>query len=98
MVIKYVPHVGDSKRAMDEYTSEIMMGGQSTISVHNVCEDSLLAAPIILDLAILTELAQRITFKVKDNAFQNFNSVLSILGYLCKVQQTNLSQVSTCLL
>ena len=27
-MIKYVPYVGDSKRAMDEYTSEIMMGGK----------------------------------------------------------------------
>ena len=27
VVIKYVPYVGDSKRAMDEYTSEIFMGG-----------------------------------------------------------------------
>ncbi len=25
VVIKYVPYVGDSKRAMDEYTSEIFM-------------------------------------------------------------------------
>ena len=84
-MIKYVPHVGDSKRAMDEFSSEIMMGGESTIAVHNVCEDSLLAAPIILDLAILTELAQRITFKVSGEEFQSFNSVLSILSYLCKV-------------
>ena len=29
IVIKYVPYVGDSKRAMDEYTSEIMMGGEA---------------------------------------------------------------------
>lgn len=28
VVIKYVPYVGDSKRAMDEYTSEIFMGGK----------------------------------------------------------------------
>jgi myo-inositol-1-phosphate synthase len=28
VVIKYVPYVGDSKRAMDEYTSEIFMGGR----------------------------------------------------------------------
>lgn len=27
VVIKYVPYVGDSKRAMDEYSSEIFMGG-----------------------------------------------------------------------
>ncbi len=38
VVIKYVPYVGDSKRAMDEYTSEIMMGGTNTIAMHNTCE------------------------------------------------------------
>ena len=27
VVIKYIPHVGDSKRAMDEYTSSIFLGG-----------------------------------------------------------------------
>ena len=30
VVIKYVPFVGDSKRAMDEYTSEIFMVRLST--------------------------------------------------------------------
>ncbi|XP_013784628.1 inositol-3-phosphate synthase 1-A-like [Limulus polyphemus] len=85
VVIKYVPYVGDSKRAMDEYTSEIMMGGHNTIVVHNTCEDSLLASPIILDLVILTELCQRITFRVGNSPhFQSFNNVLSILSYLCK--------------
>lgn len=42
VVIKYVPYVGDSKRAMDEYVSEIMMGGTNTIAIHNTCEVSLL--------------------------------------------------------
>lgn len=60
VVIKYVPNVGDSKRAMDEYMSEIFMGGHNTISMHNTCEDSLLAAPIILDLVLLAELTGRI--------------------------------------
>ena len=60
VVIKYVPYVGDSKRAMDEYTSEIFMGGHNTIVLHNTCEDSLLAAPIILDLIIIAELCERI--------------------------------------
>ena len=68
IVIKYVPYVGDSKRAMDEYTSEIMMGGHNTIAVHNTCEDSLLAAPIILDLVVLSELSQRISFKVGESS------------------------------
>lgn len=59
VVIKYVPAVGDSKRALDEYENEIFMGGRKTISIHNTCEDSLLASPLILDLALLTELMTR---------------------------------------
>lgn len=87
VVIKYVPFVGDSKRAMDEYTSELMLGGRNTIVVHNTCEDSLLASPIILDLAILAELFDRVQVKVHGNEqtkFQRFHSVLSILSYLLK--------------
>ena len=60
VVIKYVPAVGDSKRAMDEYTSEIFMGGRNTIAMHNTCEDSLLASPIIIDLVLLAELITRV--------------------------------------
>jgi len=63
VVIKYVPYVGDSKRALDEYTSEIFMGGKNTIVMHNTCEDSLLAAPIILDLVILCEICERISIR-----------------------------------
>ncbi len=60
VVIKYIPYVADSKRAMDEYSAEIFLGGRQTIVMHNTCEDSLLAAPIILDLVILSELLGRI--------------------------------------
>lgn len=60
VVIKYVPFVGDSKRAMDEYVCSIFMGGLQTIAMHNTCEDSLLATPLILDLTIITELCSRI--------------------------------------
>eukprot|EP00164_Ancoracysta_twista_P001270 GFYU01001668.1.p2 GENE.GFYU01001668.1~~GFYU01001668.1.p2 ORF type:complete len:543 (+),score=206.19 GFYU01001668.1:215-1843(+) len=85
VVIKYVPAVQDSKRAMDEYTSEIFMGGTNTIVLHNTCEDSLLAAPIIFDLVILAEMCERITFKTEEMAeFTGFNSVLSLLSYLLK--------------
>lgn len=85
VVIKYVPQVGDSKRAMDEYTSEIMMGGHNTLVIHNTCEDSLLATPLIIDLIIIAEICERIQFKVgEDKEFQNFNAVLSLLSYLCK--------------
>lgn len=87
VVIKYVPYVGDSKRAMDEYTSEIMMGGHNTLVIHNTCEDSLLASPLILDLVILGELCSRIHLKSNTNAGSSwvpFKPVLSILSYLCK--------------
>lgn len=85
VVIKYVPHVGDTKRAMDEYTSEIMMGGSNTLIIHNTCEDSLLASPLIIDLVVLAELCERIQYKTEhDSNFQKFNSVLSVLSYLCK--------------
>jgi myo-inositol-1-phosphate synthase len=68
VVIKYVPYVGDSKRAMDEYTSEIFMGGKNTLVMHNTCEDSLLATPLILDLCIMAELCERITSGVSSSA------------------------------
>lgn len=71
---------------MDEYTSEIMMGGHNTLVIHNTCEDSLLASPIILDLVILAEVCQRITFRAPNQTtYQPFHSVLSLLSYLCKV-------------
>ena len=63
IVIRYIPSAGDSKKAIDEYITDIFMGGKNVVSVYNVCEDSLLAAPIIMDLIILTELMQRIEWK-----------------------------------
>jgi myo-inositol-1-phosphate synthase len=85
VVIKYVPAVGDSKRALDEYESEIFMHGKNTISMHNTCEDSLLASPLMLDLVIMCELMQRITWKTKDMAsFESFHPVASILSYMLK--------------
>jgi len=89
VVIKYVPYVGDSKRAMDEYTSEIFMNGKNTIVMHNTCEDSLLASPLILDLVILTEVFQRITFKTDSQKdFEGFHPVLSLLSFLIKAPLT----------
>ncbi|PXF49954.1 Inositol-3-phosphate synthase [Gracilariopsis chorda] len=85
VVIKYVPAVADSKRAMDEYTSEIFMGGINTIVMHNTCEDSLLATPLIFDLILLCELSCRITYKTEDmNKFEHFHPVLSLLSYMLK--------------
>jgi myo-inositol-1-phosphate synthase len=85
VVIKYVPAVGDSKRALDEYYSEIFMGGRNTLALHNTCEDSLLAAPLILDLAILAELTGRIAYQTPTMpAPAAFHPVMSLLSYLLK--------------
>ncbi|KAL8970113.1 MAG: hypothetical protein Q9197_003986 [Variospora fuerteventurae] len=94
VVIKYMPAVGDNKRALDEYYAEIFMGGHQTISLFNVCEDSLLASPLIIDLVIIAEMMTRITWKAEtgDGAaskeYAGFHSVLSILSYMLKAPLT----------
>lgn len=95
VVIKYMPAVGDNKRALDEYYAEIFMGGHQTISLFNVCEDSLLASPLIIDLVIVAEMMTRITWKASEGDgaatkdYKGFHSVLSILSYMLKVRLLN---------
>jgi myo-inositol-1-phosphate synthase len=85
VVIKYIPHVGDSKRALDEYTNEIFLGGKNTIVMHNTCEDSLLAAPIIIDLVLVMELCTRIKVKtVEDKDFKSLHPIATLLSYFAK--------------
>jgi myo-inositol-1-phosphate synthase len=73
---------------MDEYHSELMMGGRNTISMHTVCEDSLLASPLIIDLVVMTELFSRVQYRVGNGEFNGFHSVLSILSYWLKAPLT----------
>jgi myo-inositol-1-phosphate synthase len=94
VVIKYMPAVGDNKRALDEYYAEIFMGGHQTISLFNVCEDSLLASPLIIDLVVLAEMMTRISWKADTDEthskdYKGFHSVLSILSYMLKVRLSN---------
>ncbi|KAE8441586.1 Inositol-3-phosphate synthase [Mollisiaceae sp. DMI_Dod_QoI] len=94
VVIKYMPAVGDNKRALDEYYAEIFMGGHQTISIFNVCEDSLLASPLIIDLVLVAEMMTRIQWKAQSSDgsatkdFKNFHSVLSILSFMLKAPLT----------
>ncbi|KAL9111789.1 MAG: hypothetical protein Q9227_003848 [Pyrenula ochraceoflavens] len=89
VVIKYMPAVGDNKRAMDEYYAEIFMGGHQTIFMSNICEDSLLAAPLIVDLVIVAELMTRIQWRTAGSEkFSKFHSVLSVLSYMLKAPLT----------
>jgi len=84
VVIKCVPFVGDSKRAMDEYSSQIFLGGTNTISSYNVCEDSLLATPLMYDMIVLGELFTRIEIDGK-----KMGPVLSYLSFFFKAPVTN---------
>ncbi|KAL2264812.1 hypothetical protein VTJ83DRAFT_7322 [Remersonia thermophila] len=94
VVIKYVPAVGDSKRALDEYYGEIFLGGHQTISITNVCEDSLLASPLIIDLVVIAELMTRLQWRLHSNeaqgakGYKSFHSVLSVLSYMLKAPLT----------
>lgn len=93
VVIKYMPAVGDDKRALDEYYAEIFLGGHQTISLFNVCEDSLLASPLIIDLVLVTEMFTRIQWKASNGDastkdFGGFHSVLSVLSYMLKAPLT----------
>lgn len=101
--------VGDDKRAIDEYYSEIGMGGRNTMvsrfpllisslianhffffeqqSIFNICQDSLLATPLIIDLCLLSELLTRVQYRTSpDEEFQNLYSVLGLLSYMLKVR------------
>jgi myo-inositol-1-phosphate synthase len=87
VIIRYIPFVGDSKRALDEYSSKIFMGGVNTISSYNICEDSLLAVPIMIDMVILGELLTRMS--VDGN---KFGPILSYLSFFFKAPTTNHSE------
>ena len=93
VVIKYMPAVGDDKRALDEYYAEIFLDGHQTISMFNVCEDSLLASPLIIDLVLVTEMMTRVQWKAHSANgstadYSGFHSVLSILSYMLKAPLT----------
>ena len=83
VVIKYVPAVGDSKRAMDEYYSELCLDGRSTIAIHNTCEDSLLAVPLMLDIILFAEFFSRVKI-TENNKIHSFSHNLSLLSLFFK--------------
>lgn len=82
IVIKYMPAVGDTKIAMDEYYSELMLGGHNRLSISNVCEDSLLATPLIIDLVVMAEFLSRVTYKDVQDGKSEDKALYPVMGYL----------------
>ncbi len=57
--INYYPPRGDNKEGWDNIDIVGWLGYPMQIKVNFLCRDSILAAPIVLDLALFTDLAQR---------------------------------------
>jgi myo-inositol-1-phosphate synthase len=89
VVIKYIPAVGDTKRAMDEYYSQLFLGGHHTLAIHNTCEDSLLAAPLMLDLILFAEFFSRVRISRDGESQTKLGTVLSLLSFFFKAPVVN---------
>ncbi len=57
--INYYPPRGDAKEAWDNIDIFGWLGYQMQIKINFLCRDSILAAPIVLDLVLFLDLAQR---------------------------------------
>jgi myo-inositol-1-phosphate synthase len=61
--INYYPPRGDNKEGWDNLDIFGWLGYPMQIKIDFLCRDSILAAPIVLDLALFTDLAKRIGFR-----------------------------------
>ncbi|MBI4211084.1 MAG: inositol-3-phosphate synthase [Deltaproteobacteria bacterium] len=61
--INYYPPRGDNKEGWDNIDIFGWMGYPMQIKVNFLCRDSILAAPLVLDLALFSDLAKRAKFK-----------------------------------
>jgi myo-inositol-1-phosphate synthase len=61
--INYYPPRGDNKEGWDNIDIFGWLGYPMQIKIDFLCRDSILAAPIVLDLVMFTDLAQRAGFK-----------------------------------
>jgi myo-inositol-1-phosphate synthase len=61
--IEYYPPRGDAKEGWDNIDIFGWLGYPMQIKIDFLCRDSILAAPIVLDLALLMDLAQRAGFQ-----------------------------------
>lgn len=61
--INYYPPKGDDKESWDNIDIFGWLGYKMQIKVNFLCKDSILAAPVVLDLALFIDLAQRANMK-----------------------------------
>ncbi|HXE30634.1 MAG TPA: inositol-3-phosphate synthase, partial [Terriglobales bacterium] len=80
--INYYPPRGDNKESWDNIDIVGWLGYQMQIKINFLCRDSILAAPLLLDLALLSAAAQR----------AGQGGVLEWLGFYFKSPQTRHGQ------
>jgi myo-inositol-1-phosphate synthase len=76
--IEYYPPLGDNKEGWDNIDIFGWLGYQMQIKINFLCKDSILAAPIVLDLALFLDLAQR----------ANLSGIQEWLSFYWKAPQT----------
>jgi myo-inositol-1-phosphate synthase len=93
--INYYPPRGDNKEGWDSIDITGWMGYPMQIKVNFLCRDSILAAPIVLDLALFSDFAQRAGLKgMQEWLSFYYKSPMSAPGMLPEhdlfIQQTKL--------
>jgi len=93
--IHYYPPRGDNKEGWDNIDITGWLGYPMQIKVDFLCRDSILAAPLVLDLALFMDLAQRAKFKgIQEWLSFYFKSPMSPAGVYPEhdlfIQQTKL--------
>jgi myo-inositol-1-phosphate synthase len=76
--INYYPPHGDNKESWDNIDIFGWLGYPMQIKINFLCRDSILAAPVVLDLVLLTDLAQR----------SNMSGIQEWLSFYFKSPQT----------
>ncbi|MGA2099136.1 MAG: inositol-3-phosphate synthase, partial [Candidatus Acidiferrum sp.] len=79
--INYYPPRGDNKEGWDNIDIFGWLGYPMQIKVDFLCRDSILAAPIVLDLVLFLDLAQRAGMnRIQDWLSYNYNSPMTAPG------------------
>lgn len=96
--INYYPPRGDNKESWDNIDIFGWLGYEMQIKINFLCRDSILAAPIVLDLALFLDLAQRaemsgiqewLSFYFKSpQTAQGLNPIHDIFKQLMKLENT----------
>src|SRR5262245_21240087 len=80
--VSYYPPRGDNKESWDSIDITGWLNYSMQIKVNFLCRDSILAAPLVLDLALLIDLAQRAGMRgIQDWLSVYFKSPMCVLGF-----------------